>query len=109
MSHPELQQFLKEYLAHLKLEKNLSENTVSSYESDISKFLEYLIQKNISDLNKVKTNTISKYFELLRKMEISSSTTARCRRGVIRSSMAARRSGSDGMAGSKIAVFRTPP
>lgn len=77
MNHPELQQFLREYLAHLKLEKNLSENTVSSYESDISKFLEYLIQKNISDLNKVKTNTISKYFELLRKMEISSSTTAR--------------------------------
>jgi len=77
MNHPELQQFLREYLAHLKLEKNLSGNTVSSYKSDISKFLEYLIQKNISDLNKVKTTTISKYFELLRKMEISSSTTAR--------------------------------
>ncbi|MDP2366382.1 MAG: site-specific integrase, partial [Ignavibacteria bacterium] len=30
--------FLKEYLAHLKLEKNLSTNTVSSYKNDLNSF-----------------------------------------------------------------------
>jgi site-specific recombinase XerD len=34
--------FLKEYLNILKLEKNLSENTVSSYSSDITSLIKFL-------------------------------------------------------------------
>ena len=73
----ELNQFLLEYLAYLKLEKNLSELSVSSYSSDLIKFLSYVQEKKISDLNEISSKLISEYFEIMRDLGISSSTTAR--------------------------------
>ncbi|VAX25455.1 Site-specific tyrosine recombinase XerD [hydrothermal vent metagenome] len=72
-----LNQFLMEYLAYLKFEKNLSPRSVESYESDIKKFLIHLNDTNISDLNEVRSNDISEYFKILRDLGISSSTSAR--------------------------------
>ncbi|MCF6268088.1 MAG: site-specific tyrosine recombinase XerD [Melioribacteraceae bacterium] len=77
MNNSELNQFLQEYLAYLKLEKNLSEQSVTSYSSDINKFLNFIVEQNITDLNNVSTKLISKYFELMRDLGISSSTTSR--------------------------------
>ena len=77
MHKPELNQFLQEYLAYLKLEKNLSEQSVSSYSSDINKFLTYTNELNVNDLNNVTTKLISEYFELMRELGISSSSTSR--------------------------------
>jgi integrase/recombinase XerD len=77
MNNPELNQFLQEYLAYLKLEKNLSEQSVSSYSSDISKFLKYINEQNVNDLNNASTKLISEYFELMRDLGISSSSTSR--------------------------------
>ncbi len=74
---PVLNQFLKEYLAFLKFEKNLSPQSVSSYESDISKFLIYLHDSHKSELNGIVSNDISEYFKILRDIGISSSTSAR--------------------------------
>lgn len=73
----ELNQFLQEYLAYLKLEKNLSEQSVISYFSDLKKFLSFIEEEKYSDLNTITTKLISKYFEIMRDLEISSSTTAR--------------------------------
>lgn len=70
-------QFLQEYLAYLKFEKNLSPRSVDSYESDIKKFLNHLKNLSILDLNEVQSKILSKYFELLRDVGISSSTSAR--------------------------------
>lgn len=72
-----LNQFLQEYLAYLKFEKNLSLRSVESYESDITKFLSHLNDADISDLNEVGSNDISDYFNILRDLGISSSTSAR--------------------------------
>ena len=77
MISKELNQFLNEYLAYLKLEKNLSELSVSSYSSDLIKFLGYSQEKGIDDLNKISSKIISEYFEVIRDLGISSSTTAR--------------------------------
>jgi len=77
MNNSELNQFLQEYLAYLKLEKNLSEQSVSAYSSDISKFLKYIVEQNVTDLNNVSTEQISKYFEVMRDLGISSSSTSR--------------------------------
>lgn len=77
MSSSELNQFLQEYLAYLKLEKNLAEQSVISYSSDINKFLNYIISQNVTDLNSIKTKLVSEYFELMRDIGISSSTTSR--------------------------------
>ena len=77
MDNSELNQFLQEYLAYLRLEKNLSEQSVSSYSSDINKFLRFIFEHGVTDLNNVATKLISEYFELMRDYGISSSTTSR--------------------------------
>jgi len=46
--------FLKEYLSSLKLERNLSENTISSYKNDIRTFIGFLSSRNINDPDEIK-------------------------------------------------------
>lgn len=72
-----MEAFLKDYLALLRYEKNLSENTVSSYRTDIANFLEYAVERNINDLNSITSNILIDFFELQRKKGIEGKTTAR--------------------------------
>ena len=72
-----MEEFLKEYLTILRFEKNLSDNTIKSYETDINKLLTFLHEQGISDLDQVTSNLISKFFEYQRKWGIDSSTVAR--------------------------------
>lgn len=69
--------FLREYLSILKLEKNLAENTIHSYENDIKKFLEYSDEKGITDISDITSAHISKYFDIQRKVGLGSTTAAR--------------------------------
>jgi len=73
----EFNQFLHEYLAYLKLEKNLSEQSVAAYFSDLKKFMLFVEEKKNTDLNTITPKLISEYFEIMRDLGISSSTTAR--------------------------------
>lgn len=72
-----MEEFLKEYLTILRFEKNLSDNTINSYQNDIRNFLSYCSQNRITDLNDVKSSDLSKYFELQRTAGKDSSTSAR--------------------------------
>ena len=72
-----MEAFLKDYLALLRYEKNLSENTVNSYRTDISNFLEFVVEIKINDLNSVTSNVLIDFFELQRKRGIEGKTTAR--------------------------------
>jgi len=69
--------FLKEYLSVLKLEKNLSENSLSAYRNDLNKFLQYAADDGITDLNDISASLISKYFQIQRKVGLGSTTSAR--------------------------------
>jgi integrase/recombinase XerD len=69
--------FLKEYLTVLKLEKNLSPNTIASYKNDLSSFLKFIREYNISDLSELKTNHISNFFNSLKNIGLTNSSTAR--------------------------------
>lgn len=69
--------FLKEYLSVLKLEKNLSDNTLHSYKNDLTKFLDYAAEQGIDDLSGITASLISGYFEIQRKIGLGSTTTAR--------------------------------
>jgi integrase/recombinase XerD len=69
--------FLKEYLSVLKLEKNLSDNTLNSYKNDLTKFLDYASGEAVDDLSGISASLISKYFEIQRKIGLGSTTTAR--------------------------------
>ncbi len=69
--------FLKEYLSVLKLEKNLSDNTVVSYGNDINSFLQFTESKKIDDLSAIKQNHLADFFKLLNEIGLASSSAAR--------------------------------
>lgn len=69
--------FLKEYLAVLKLEKNLSDNTVSSYRNDITSFLNFLEYENVNDPSGIKQKHVSDFFKSLNDVGLASSSAAR--------------------------------
>ncbi|KAF0139651.1 MAG: tyrosine recombinase XerD [Stygiobacter sp.] len=72
-----MEQFVKEFISILRYEKNLSDNTAKSYQSDLKQLLEYCTENKISDWNQIKSRTLAEFFETLRKNDCSSATTAR--------------------------------
>ena len=69
--------FLKEYLNILELEKNLSDNTTISYKNDITSFFKFLKEYNISDPSQIETEHISRFFNSLKDIGLTSSSAAR--------------------------------
>ena len=69
--------FLKEYLTVLRLEKNLSENTVASYKNDISAFLKFLEAYNINDPSEINYSHMAEFFSGLNKAGLNSRSAAR--------------------------------
>ncbi len=70
-------QFVSEYLAVLRLEKNLSDNTINSYKNDINNFFIFCEENDIDDLNQVNSVHISQFMQIQREAGYKSSTTAR--------------------------------
>jgi integrase/recombinase XerD len=69
--------FLKEYLAHIKLEKNLSHNTVISYKNDINAFISYLKNLNVDDPSIISPDHIRGFFKTIKALGLSGSSSAR--------------------------------
>ena len=74
---PEFESFLKDYLSTLKLERNLSENTLISYRNDISSLFEFLTDMGIKDLNSVNSKVLTEFFKLIGNIGLSNTSTAR--------------------------------
>ena len=69
--------FIREYLAALELERNLSENTISSYKNDISSLVNFLQDSGLNDPAEITSKNLSDYFSLLVKLGLSSRSSAR--------------------------------
>ncbi len=69
--------FLKEYLTALKLERNLSGNTVSSYKNDITSLLNFMETFGITDPSQVSKKDLNSFFSSLSKTGLSSNSAAR--------------------------------
>jgi integrase/recombinase XerD len=69
--------FLKEYLSYLKLERNLSENTILSYKNDINTFIVFLLEFNISDPSEISSEKITAFFKTLKNIGLTSTSSAR--------------------------------
>ena len=69
--------FLREYLASLKLERNLSENTIASYKNDLSSFLSFLKDSGVDDPSQITSKLLNDFFILLTKLGLSSRSSAR--------------------------------
>ena len=69
--------FLKEYLTHIKLEKNLSQNTVVSYKNDINAFISFLKDLSVDDPSNIKSDHIRDFFKVIKEIGLSGSSSAR--------------------------------
>ena len=69
--------FLKEYLTVLKLEKNLSDNTVESYRNDISALLLFMENYKVEDPSEIKYDNLILFFKALKDAGLHSSSAAR--------------------------------
>ena len=72
-----METFLNEYLSVLRLERNLSENTISSYKSDLTSLINFLEQEKVNDLSQININHITSFFNSLNKLGLTSTTSAR--------------------------------
>lgn len=69
--------FIREYLATLKLERNLSENTIASYKNDLSSLVNFLKDDGIDDPSKITSQKLVDFFGVLTKLGLSSRSSAR--------------------------------
>lgn len=72
-----MESFLKEYLATLKIEKNLSDNTINSYRNDLTSFINFISQSGIDDFSDIRTNHITAFFKLLKDSGLNETSAAR--------------------------------
>lgn len=57
---------LEEYLAHLQVERGLSEHTVAAYRRDLNRYCAFLTARDVSDLGDVVEADVAAYVEALR-------------------------------------------
>ena len=69
--------FVREYLATLKLERNLSENTITAYKNDLTSFLNFLKDAGIQDPSQTSSKLLNDFFGLLTRLGLSSRSAAR--------------------------------
>ena len=72
-----LDTLVDQYINYLVFEKGLSEKTIESYTSDLSKYLAFLKQKRIKDITQADTPIILKHLIALRESGLGSKSCAR--------------------------------
>ena len=68
---------LEEFLDYLKIEKNRSENTLRSYQTDLELLLEFLTNKGVSVWNESTSDLIKEWIIDLKRKQISNTTITR--------------------------------
>ena len=68
---------LDEFIAHLRLERTLSENTVDSYRFDLSRLGSFLNQQGLTSLRLVNAGHLSAYIRALHDVGFASTSIAR--------------------------------
>jgi len=72
-----METFVKEYLGYLKLEKNLSDNTINSYKNDLAAFKGFLNDQGIDDPADITAEHLNNFFKLLKELGLVGSSAAR--------------------------------
>lgn len=72
-----MESFLKEYLSILRLERNLSENTIASYKNDLSSLIHFLEEQKIDDFYDISVSHLTSFFKALNGYGLSSTSAAR--------------------------------
>ncbi|MBT8378378.1 MAG: site-specific tyrosine recombinase XerD [Ignavibacteria bacterium] len=69
--------FLREYISSLELERNLSINTIKSYQNDLNSLIGFLKEIKINDPADINYQHLSTFFKTLNKLGLSSRSAAR--------------------------------
>lgn len=72
-----MQEILREYMVYLSVEKGLAQNTLSAYNNDLGKFVDYLKLNEITDLKEITREDLKGYLVDLRQHQLSSTSCAR--------------------------------
>ncbi len=68
---------LENFLTHLALERSLSENTLQSYELDLKRYIKFLTQQKLNNVDKIDAIVIQDYTETLTNLGLSPNSIAR--------------------------------
>ena len=70
--------YLEDYLTMLRVEKNLSTNSITSYKTDLKRYINFLINKeSIQDLNSIRQIHIRNFIRYLNDQNLSSASINR--------------------------------
>lgn len=72
-----LKRYIDEYLAYLKIERGLSDASISSYKQDLKQYSQYLEDHNITDVGHVTTEILVAFLQFLSEHNKSSKTIRR--------------------------------
>ncbi len=73
----DLDRQIRNYLEFLRLEKNLSQHTITSYKFDFAKYRSFLVHTGIQTASEVKDENISKFLSSLHQRELAPRSIAR--------------------------------
>jgi integrase/recombinase XerD len=68
---------VQNYLRYLSLERGLTNNTVFSYENDLSKYVQYLDEQGIKTTKQITNLTLQEYAQFLNQFDLSENSIAR--------------------------------
>ena len=72
-----MEKLLADYLAYLKVERGLAQNTVLSYERDLKKFIDFLQKQSITDFTVVSRQQIITYLLKLQEEKMAPASVSR--------------------------------
>ena len=70
-------EYLNQYINFLRFEKNLSENSITAYKTDLERYLSYLQAQKLSRPGEIKSSHIRRLLQLLTEIGLSSTSLAR--------------------------------
>ncbi len=70
-------QRLTEFLTHLRLERNLSDNTVAAYQNDVSRYLTFVSDAGVSTPEKISPDLVQSFVCTLTDLNLQANTIAR--------------------------------
>ena len=72
-----MEEFIKEFMDYLSIERGLSRNTLEAYSRDLNKYAEYLKKKGMNNLDRVRRPDIQDFMMGLKDAKLNASSIAR--------------------------------
>ncbi len=72
-----MNEYLQQYLTYLRFEKNLSENSIQAYQTDLKRYTDFLSSQNVTRPGQIRDRHISRLLQILKELGLRASSLAR--------------------------------